>query len=63
MQLSTNRPLSKKREEERRARGQRYRLIRKARGGDPEAIARLREEHNITRVWTQEEITAYEDNA
>ena len=63
MQSSTNRPLSKVKEEEKRERGQRYRLIRKARRGDPEAITKLREEHSITKVWTQEEIKAFEDNA
>ena len=60
MQVNSNRPLSEKKEEEKRERGQRYRLIRKARRGDPEAIARLREEHSITKVWTQEEIEAFE---
>ena len=63
MQLSSNRPLSKHKQEEKHARGMRYRLIRKARGGDAEAIATLREEHSITKVWTQEEIEAYEDSA
>ena len=63
MQLNSNRPLSKKKEEEKRARGRRYRVIRKARGGDPEAIARLRAEHSITKVWTQKEIATFEDNA
>ena len=57
MQLSYNIRPSK------RKRGQRYHLILKARGGDTEAIAKLREEHSITKVWTQEEIAAYEDNA
>ena len=65
MQINTGkgRPLSKHKQEEQIRRGQRYRLIRKARRGNPEAIARLREEHGITKVWTQEEIAAYEDSA
>ena len=62
MQLSFNIRPSKRREEEKRRRGKRYHLILKARRGDPEAIAKLREEHSITKVWTQEEINAYEDN-
>ena len=63
LNIGSNRPLSKKKEEEKRARGKRYRLIRKARAGDATAIARLRDEHSITKVWTQEEIEAFEDNA
>ena len=62
-QMSSYRIPPKHKEEEKRARGKRYHLILKARGGDPEAIAELREEHSITKVWTQEEIAAYEDNA
>ena len=59
--MSSYRILSRPKEEEKRERGQRYRLIRNARRGDPKAIARLREEHGITKVWTKEEIEAYED--
>ena len=57
-----NRRPSKKNEEQKRERGKRYRLIRKARGGDAKALAKLREKHNITKVWTPEEIQKYEDN-
>ena len=60
--MSPYRILSKPKEEEKRARGKRYRLIRKARRGDPAAITRLREEHGITKVWTQKQIEAFEDN-
>ena len=57
-----NRKPSKKNEELQRARGKRYRLIRKARDGDAKAIAKLREEHSITKVWTPEEIESYENS-
>ena len=57
-----NRKPSKKNEELQRARGRRYRLIRKARGGDTKAMAKLQEEHGITKVWTPEEIEAYENS-
>ena len=60
MQLGSNRPLSKQKEKEKLQRGQRYNLIRKARQGDSAAVAKIREEHQITKVWTQEEIDAYE---
>ena len=50
-------------EEQKRERARRYRLIRKARGGDAKATAKLQEKHRITKVWTQEEIDAYEGNA
>ena len=56
-----NRKPSKKNEEQQRARAKRYRLIHKARGGDAKAMAKLREEHGITKVWTPEEIEAYEN--
>ncbi len=62
MQFNQNKPLSKKKEEEQRVRGKRYRLIRKAREGDAEAVTKAREDHQITKVWTQEEIDAYEKN-
>ena len=57
-----NRRPSKKNEEQQRERGRRYRLIRKARGGDAKALAKLREKHSITKVWTPEEIKAYENS-
>ena len=63
MQINRSGPLSKKKEEQKRERARRYRLIRKARQGDAGALAKVREEHQITKVWTQEEIKAHEDNA
>ena len=63
MQMGSNRPLSKQKEAEKRQRSQRYDLISNARQGDAEAMAKLREKHGITKVWTQEEIKAYEDKA
>ena len=62
MQINRSGPLSKRKEEQKRERARRYRLIRKARGGDAKATAKLQEKHGITKVWTQEEIEAYEDN-
>ena len=59
--MQFNRKPSKKNEEQQRERGRRYRLIRKARDGDTEAKAKLREKHSITKVWTPEEIEAYEN--
>jgi|SaaInl7_200m_RNA_FD_contig_51_1433583_length_405_multi_7_in_0_out_0_1 hypothetical protein len=60
MQSSSNRPLSKAKEKEKKERGLRYRLISDAREGSDEAKAKLRDKHGITKVWSQEEIEAYE---
>ena len=60
--MQFSRKLSKAKEEQKRERGKRYLLIRKARDGDTEAKAKLQEEHSITKVWTPEEIEAYENS-
>ena len=51
---------SKRNEEKEREVAKRANLIRKARRGDSQAADVLRDRHGITRVWTNEEIAAYE---
>ena len=62
MQMGSNRPISKQKEKQKRERGKRYDLISRAQQGDAKAMAKLREEHSITKVWTPEEIEEYESN-
>jgi hypothetical protein len=51
---------SKRNEEREREVAKRSNLISKARRGDAKAAAELKNNHGITRVWTKEEIEAYE---
>ena len=51
---------SKRNEEREREVAKRSRLISRARRGDDKAVAELKKNHGITRVWTKEEIEEYE---
>ena len=58
--MNINTKQSSRKEAEMRHRSARQRLIDKAAKGDETAIEELRERHSITKVWTKEEIEAYE---
>ncbi len=51
---------SKRNEEREREVAKRSKLISKASRGDDKAFAELKKNHGITKVWTKEEIEAYE---
>ncbi len=51
---------SKRNEEKEREVAKRSNLISKAQRGDAKAVAELKNNHGITKVWTKEEIEAYE---